>query len=404
MKSTLKIIIAFFFAALESYSQTKTDYTKVDESLNYKLIGTYDISRLNNILTKEIPEQVGTKVTYTPAKNAVKLYRVEYWSVIPEQNNKPTKASGLIAIPVTGLKSMPMISYQHGTVFGKRQVPSFPEESFETRLMIAQFAAQGYIVIGADYFGLGISEEKEGYLVVKSHQQACYDMYEIAKKILEKEQVQPTDLFLTGWSQGGLVTMAFLEKLENSGVKVKAAGTACGPSDGYIMLNTALFFPRKIDAPWLSVGLAMMACAYEEYYKVPGLVSSFINPEYLDVVKRIYLKDTTLKPQDFTYDLHKLIRPECFNPNYLKSSAFGKLASDLNTYKWIIQTPVHMYYGEIDEAVNIGLAKLPSEYQKALGNNLVESFSTGPDANHRIGYARAVPEWKIWFDDLSSKK
>ena len=48
-----------------------------------------------------------------------------------------------------------MISYQHGTVYGKQEVPSFPDQSPETQLMIAQFAGQGYIVIGADYFGMG---------------------------------------------------------------------------------------------------------------------------------------------------------------------------------------------------------------------------------------------------------
>jgi len=56
-------------------------------------------------------------------------------------------------------------------------VPSFPEKSFETRLMIAQFAAQGYGVFGADYFGMGTSKEKDGYMVLGSQQQACIYIY-----------------------------------------------------------------------------------------------------------------------------------------------------------------------------------------------------------------------------------
>jgi hypothetical protein len=59
-----------------------------------------------------------------------------------------------------------------------------------------------------------------------------------------------------------------------------------------------------------------------------------------------------------------------------------------------------MYYGDIDECLAIGLARLPYEYQKAMGNNNVEVFSAGPDATHRITYGRAVPEWKSWFDSL----
>ena len=52
---------------------------------------------------------------------------------------------------------MPMVSYQHGTVFSKDDVPSRPEQSAETRIMIARFAAQGYVVISADYSGHGYS-------------------------------------------------------------------------------------------------------------------------------------------------------------------------------------------------------------------------------------------------------
>jgi hypothetical protein len=63
-----------------------------------------------------------------------------------------------------------------------------------------------------------------------------------------------------------------------------------------------------------------------------------------------------------------------------------------------------MYYGDIDECLTIGLARLPYEYQKAMGNTKVEAFSAGADANHRITYARAVPQWKQWFDELQIKK
>jgi hypothetical protein len=59
-----------------------------------------------------------------------------------------------------------------------------------------------------------------------------------------------------------------------------------------------------------------------------------------------------------------------------------------------------MYYGDVDECLTIGLARLPSEFQKAMGNNKVEAISTGADSNHRMTYARAVPEWKKWFDSI----
>ncbi|MBU3677593.1 MAG: alpha/beta hydrolase, partial [Chitinophagaceae bacterium] len=152
----------------------------LSSNIRYQWIGTYDVTKINSILKKETPEFIGSKVSFTDPKNAVKLYLVEYMSVVPEQGNRPTLASGLIAIPATGAKVMPLVSYQHGTVYGKDWVPSIPEKSEEFKLMIAQFAAQGYVVIGADYFGLGSSKEKDSYIVLESQVQASYDMYQAA--------------------------------------------------------------------------------------------------------------------------------------------------------------------------------------------------------------------------------
>lgn len=402
MKKITSLLASFVLLQMSLFAQNN-QMTEVTPGIRYQYIGTYDVARLNNIQQVEVPEAIESKVSYTAPKNAVKLYRVEYASVIPEQNNRPTWASGLIAIPATGARSMPMVSYQHGTVFGKDWVPSFPEKSFETRLMIAQFAGQGYVVIGADYFGMGTSKEKDSYIVVNSQVQASFDMYQAAKIILNREGIALTDFFIGGWSQGAVITMAYLEKLESVGVKVKAAGTAAAQCDGYIMTNGFLQNPRKIDAPWVTTMFILTAFAFEEYYQVPGLARGLFTDEQYETARRVYLKDSTLAYKDYPLNLHKLIRPEYFNPVYYKQSAYGKLISEMHPYRWVVQTPVHMYYGDIDECLAIGLARLPSEYQKALGSNKVQAFSAGPDATHRITYGRAVPEWKSWFDSLIGK-
>jgi hypothetical protein len=68
-------------------------------------------------------------------------------------------------------------------------------------------------------------------------------------------------------------------------------------------------------------------------------------------------------------------------------------------YHWIIKTPARNYYGDGDEAISTGLGQLAMTYQRAIGhgNPRVEAISTGP-TTHRGTFARAVPEWKTWFD------
>src|SRR3569833_404389 len=157
---------------------------QVASGVQYELIGRWDADKLNTVLTGDTPKFFGVDVKYSAAKNAVKLYRVTYNSVVPERGNKPIVATGLIAVPDIAGTSFPMVSYQHGTVYEKTQVPSFPDQSPETQLMLAQIAGQGYVVIGADYLGMGSSKEPEGYMDKTSHQQATYDMLKASRAVL----------------------------------------------------------------------------------------------------------------------------------------------------------------------------------------------------------------------------
>jgi pimeloyl-ACP methyl ester carboxylesterase len=373
---------------------------QIASGVQYEFIGRWDTDKLNEILTRDTPKFFDVSVNYTAAKNAVKLYRVTYSSVVPERGNLPIVATGLVAVPDIAGTSFPMVSYQHGTVYEKTQVPSFPNQSPETQLMLAQFAGQGYIVIGADYFGMGSSKEPEGYMVKASHQQASYDMLLASRAVLADLKLSSSKLFVSGWSQGGFVAMAFLEKLESVGEKVDAAATASAPVDVSVALNGFLSFPRKIDADWVNSLFILSSFSFENYYGVPGLARSLIADAYYDVARKAYLREP-FNVGDVPTDLHKLIKPEYFNAQFFAASAYGKLVAQATAYRWIVKSPVRNYYGEADEAITVGLGRLAMTYQRAIGNGnpQVEAVSTG-QTSHRGTYATAVPQWKAWFDGL----
>lgn len=376
-----------------------TPAVSIDNGVQYELIGRYDVDRLNTILTTELANFTPSPITYPEAGNAVKLYRVSYPSVIPEKGNKTTIAYGLVAIPDTGNKEMPMVCYEHGTVYGQYEVPSYPEQSMETRLMIANFAGQGYILIAPDYFGMGSSTEKEGYVVKASMQQASLDMYYAAMAVLAHENISVTDKFVTGWSEGGFGAMAFLEKLEQVGIPIRAVSTASAPVDGIGLVNRILYEPREIDADWLTTMVILSAFSFEDYYNDPGLTRALFNPDQYEVAQKIYLKET-VNESDFPTDFKKLIRPEYFDPRYLEASNYGRHLKDAETYRWLIQTPVRNYYGEADELLTIGQGQLPMFYQQGMGNDKVQAFSAGQTATHRGTFVYSIAEQKKWFDSL----
>ena len=296
----------------------------------------------------------------------------------------------------------PMLSYQHGTVYGKEEVPSFPEQSPETQLAIAQFAGQGYVVIGADYFGMGDSTEPEGYAVKASHQQACTDMLAAAKAVLGDLKIETANLYLAGWSQGGLVTMAFLEKLEADGVEVTAAATASAPRSTSSWRSTASSTsPGQIDATWVNTLFILSSFAYENYYGVPGLARSLFTDATYEVARKVYEREP-VEAADIPTDLHALIRAEYFDPQFFAASAYGRLLAANDAYRWVITTPVRNYYGDADEVISVGLGQLAMTWQRAMGagNDKVEAISTGP-TSHRGTFGTAVPQWKAWFDTFN---
>jgi pimeloyl-ACP methyl ester carboxylesterase len=396
--AVLSLAAAFVLPSPSASAQNSAPI-QVSSGISYQFIGHWDVDKLNQVLKTDTPKFFGVEVSYTPARNAVRLYRVTYNSVIPEQGNRPIVASGLIAIPDTAQTTFPMLSYQHGTVYERQQVPSFPDQSAETQLMLAQFAGQGYIVIGADYFGMGTSTEPEGYMVKGSHQQATFDMLMASRAVLAQMKITAPKLFLGGWSQGGFVTMAFLEKLESAGVPVEAAATASAPVDVFVTLSGFLDFPRKNDAVWVPTLFILSSFSYENYYGVPGLARSLLTDSAYENSRKAYEK----QPFDMSKiptDLHKLIRPEYFQPQYFANSTYGRLIAEHGqAYRWVIKSPVRTYYGESDEAISTGLGQLAATYQHAMGegNKQVEAVSTGK-TSHRGTYATAVPQWKVWFD------
>lgn len=404
------------------------------QAASFTYLGTKTAQELNQILGQERkeflknpPSPKGYQLPEaSSARNEVELYRVEYDSVIPEQDNRPTIAYGLVAIPkVMDPSVLSFVSYQHGTVFGKTEVPSYSflgddpiryAASYETRLAVAQFAGNGYVVLAADYFGMGDSNESEGYLVKASQQQACLDLYRAVKEWLETEKhIKQNKLFLTGWSQGGFVTMSFLQELEEKGIPVLAASTAAGFPDFFATYTAGIYHQRKIDAIWASVGFALAAWSYETYYKRPGLVNDLFKQEHQDDIKKLYNRGYTSKNElneiilrlskrdgdKYILDLKGILADKYSDPSAFANSEFADLARRSEATKGYYRTRTHMYYGTKDEVLSTPIAKIAAEYQKAIGNKNTVVATPVENADHRSTFVTAIAKQYIWFNNMN---
>ena len=164
------------------------------------------------------------------AKYSVNTYKIEYISV--GSKNTLVKASGLIAVPVKPTPS-PIISYQHATTFLNAEAPSFQRKAGKKGLEIA-LASMGYIVFSADFVGYGSSHGiKHPYLQKLPSAHVVNDMLIAAKKWIDTNNVKTNNqLYMTGYSQGGYVTMTALQQYYNKpirGLNLETAFMGAGP-------------------------------------------------------------------------------------------------------------------------------------------------------------------------------
>jgi pimeloyl-ACP methyl ester carboxylesterase len=398
--------LAFIFVGLSLHAQTQK--SAKGQLIKSEQIAVFDQDKLTKIVNEELGQFLNSapipfesyQGRFSEPKNKLTLYKLTYQTTVPEQNMRPTIATGLIAIPDIVKDDMPMISYQHGTVFGKEDVPSSIENSMEMKLILAQFGGQGYICIGADYIGLGDSKEPNSYFSMSATEEACMDMYTAANQFLKQKQIKTGPFFTMGWSQGGYNNMVFLRRLERSGVPVKASATAAAPVDLNFFITRGLTNPRPIDAIFTPASISNLLFSFENYYKIPGLAASIIRPEFYAISKDFYdfkigflvhLQKTTGKVSDF-------LKPEFVEDMKMGRGKVFKILQESEAYRWVSTTPLRAYYGMQDEAVPDYIARLAVEYQSYLGKKNGETFNAGEKADHRDTYIHALIEVKPWFD------
>ncbi|MEN9734907.1 MAG: hypothetical protein RLZ45_2902, partial [Verrucomicrobiota bacterium] len=369
-----------------------------------------------------------TLPTFKPAANGVEVYKVYYNSSIPSLGGRPTLASGLLAIPDTGAARMDLVSYQHGTVFSKQIAPSrcFDPQvplstdyfwTYETRPIVAASGGQGSVVIAADYFGLGDSMEPHAYTPKSPHQQVCLDLLLAAEGFLEARGIERGGLYLSGWSQGALVTMQFLEKLESIGRKVDGTATAANPAAILAAAQRALFNPRSgssTETPDQNLNFmyVLTVFSFENYYSRPGFARSVIDPEFYDVARQIYEWNADVSgvlqlfamlppgPLSNRTNILELFRPEYRDPSYFSGSELAEFFRKISAYDFIARSPIRSWGGVQDEIFPPSVTIIPTEIQNIWkpGSGI---YSTVPGGSHRGTFIRAVAEQVDWFKSLS---
>ena len=112
------------------------------------LVSATQIAFISEFYVKQGLDNQGFN-TDSMALNSMRLYKITYNTT--DVHGEPTIASGALYVPQIDCDTLPLVSYQHGTVFHKEHVPS----NWWSWVPAYLYSGNGYITTLPDYLGMG---------------------------------------------------------------------------------------------------------------------------------------------------------------------------------------------------------------------------------------------------------
>jgi pimeloyl-ACP methyl ester carboxylesterase len=236
----------------------------------------------------------------TPSACGARLYQLTYWTVGPRM--EPVKASAGVTLPTDCTGPVPLVAFHHGTWTMTTLSMSDPTRA-EPQMLMAQFAAHGYAVVAPDHLGYvkSASFGYHPYMHATNSGNVSMDAVRAVRSCLPGTALNG-QLFLTGTSEGGFITMATQREMERQ-APAEFDITATVATTGPYALADATMSMLKDQAHLGTPAHAWMQLqayqnAYGDVYTVPT-----------DVFQDQYANQagfTTLLPSDQT--LSQLVR------------------------------------------------------------------------------------------------
>jgi predicted esterase len=332
-------------------------------------------------------------------------YDVDYIKLVYKTTykGKVVNASGLLGIPKNTPSAPSIISAQHGTIFVDDAAPTNMAENAEAFSGHVLLASAGFITAVPDYIGYGDTKDlQHPYYDQEYAATAVIDMLKATKAYLAKEKIATSNrLFLTGYSEGGYITMAAQKEIEGNaahGLTLTAVSAGAGAYDLPEMLNKVAN-ASSYDEPGF---LATLLISYNSLYEWNRPLTDFYKEPYASRLPG--LLDGTKNRGDINKGLDKSTAKlfnTTFFANLQKSGEETKLkeALDRNSFNnWTPKTQLKMFHGTKDEAVYISTSVKTYDRFSKSGANV--DFKQVQGTTHQGTFMPMLDETLEWFLQL----
>ncbi len=362
----------------------------------------------------------------------IKSYKIVYTTT--DDNGSDINASGLVTVPVPTKAfldylssigktySMSIISDQHGTIFKDSDAPTtslgglgtFIQTIMQggqpqsTPIPFLMSAVGGFITVQPDYIGYGASKGFHPYLLEKSSANAVVDLIKSTVKFASDANLPFNgQLFLSGYSEGGYVTMAAAKEIEKNHPLINLMGVApmAGPYDlnatAMGVLNPSL---TEMDRPDFIGGII------NSYATVYGLdLINILNEPYATTLPTLYdgNKSGDEIRVDLTSSLNDFFKLE-YRTNFLidQNNSLRKAFIENTPLNWTPKSKMKLLHCQNDEVISSQLSQIAYAKLTANGSNSVELqlLTTIPDGTlPSVHVACATQTYPIaidWFNKI----
>ncbi len=359
-----KIVILSCVMGLFLLSCSQKNNINKQESVNMqrgKLISSKLVASISkNKINEYFPERKNLKGNIDDLpKYDIDLYKITYNSIYQD---KIVELSGLIVVPKKkGIYTH--VQYHHGTLlpywakdgWGNMDAPSLykgaapktHKEQYETRLYGNYLGSYGYFVSLPDYAGYGVSTNLEHpYSINTILAKQSVDMILASREFAKnKGLLLEENIALTGWSEGGAVSVAtqkLIEEKYQDKIKLLANASISAFLNVAQNFSQILLASPKVDID-LGENMDFLAWTYYAYNKFSNKSISFDSIFKIPVKKDLdVLKD---RPTNIPSKVFKLLDKTSYN-HLLEVAKKNDLAHGFKPV-----APLFIHHGNADKTV-----------------------------------------------------
>lgn len=352
----------------------------------------------------QVTDALAPHVATDQVRHGVSTYLVKYRTV--DHRGAPVVASQLVALPDNGDRSLPVVSWLHGTTVTKTHVASARTDTNDHRAALL-FASTGRAVSAPDYVGLGKdSPGRHPYGDPRSTVAAGVDglrSARVAARDLGRRLER--DVQVSGFSQGGPATMLMGRALQQEGAdryfRLGALAPVGGPFDLSAFEKAAADDAVEKSGLYLGYFVTAWNWMYGGLYDSP---SEAFKAPYDAVVEELF--NGAYEPQEILAKLPPAAR-DLFTPQFLEKvrNPTGELARRLRpldtTCDWRPQVPVRIFHAAGDKDVDFAHARHCGAQLTA--NGAAYELTDLGQYDHNGSVRRALPEIVRFFDAATGR-